>query len=48
MTELTEEEKIARDDHIKQIVKQENDRAFNVVCTGFVIASVVLVFFALA
>lgn len=48
MTELTEQEKIARDQHIKQMVKEENDRAFKVVCTGLIIASIVLMIFALA
>ena len=47
MTELTEEEKMIRDQHIKKMLKEDNDRAFNVVCTGLAIASVILVIFSL-
>ena len=47
MNELTEKEKLARDEHIKQMLKDENDRAFKVVCTGLLIASVVLIIFSL-
>jgi hypothetical protein len=47
MTELTEQEKLARDEHIKQMVKEENDRAFKVVCTGIAIASFIIVIFSL-